>query len=331
MEISKIKYLTSDQFDQVNDMWNAEFPTTLNNRFSLLLENVANYNHYIIEENGKVLAWAADFEKEGQLRFSIIVKNDQQGKGFGKILINRLKRDLGEFFGWVIDCDDYSRQNGEIYRSPLAFYQKNGFDVLADIRSDSDLIKAVKIRNSPKIFAETERFILREILPSDVDGMFELDSDQDVHQYLGNNPFTKKEQSSDTILFIRQQYLDYGIGRWAIIEKVTNNFVGWTGLKFISDLTNNHQNYYDLGYRIIKKYWGKGIATETAIASLQYAFENLNTNEVYAIADSRNKNSQNILKKVGLCHLETFKLDGFPHEWFKITKDKYSNVTTKKQ
>jgi len=35
---------------------------------------------------------------------------------------------------------------------------------------------------------ETERFYLREILPTDVDGFFELDSDEDVHRYLGNNP-----------------------------------------------------------------------------------------------------------------------------------------------
>lgn len=39
-----------------------------------------------------------------------------------------------------------------------------------------------------KIYAETERLILREILPTDVDALFELDSDPDVHRYLGNNP-----------------------------------------------------------------------------------------------------------------------------------------------
>ena len=34
-----------------------------------------------------------------------------------------------------------------------------------------------------KIFAETDRFLLRELLPSDIDGMFELDSDPEVHKY----------------------------------------------------------------------------------------------------------------------------------------------------
>lgn len=175
------------------------------------------------------------------------------------------------------------------------------------------------------ILIETERLILREILPTDIDGMFELDSDKDVHRYLGNNPVTNKEEIVSVINFIRQQYNDNGIGRWAIIDKNTNQFMGWGGLKFVTDLTNNHKNYYDLGYRLIKKYWGKGIATEAAIASLRYAFDQLNTDEVYAMADCNNNGSNKILEKVGLSFIEKFELDGIEHNWYKITKTEYEN------
>jgi RimJ/RimL family protein N-acetyltransferase len=164
-----------------------------------------------------------------------------------------------------------------------------------------------------KTFAETERFILREILPTDVEGMFALDSDPEVHIYLGNKPVTDKSQTVDVIHFIRQQYINNGIGRWAIIDKITNEFIGWSGLKFVTELTNNHQNYYDLGYRLIKKYWGKGIATETAIASLDYAFNELNATDVYAMADCKNVGSNKILIKVGLKFIETFELEGIKH------------------
>lgn len=174
-----------------------------------------------------------------------------------------------------------------------------------------------------KIFAETERFILREILSSDMEGFFELDSDPEVHKYLGKNPVTSKQQIIDVINFIRQQYAENGIGRWAIIDKKTNAFIGWTGLKFVTDWTNNHKNYYDLGYRLIQKYWGQGIATETAIASLNYAFEQLNTDEVYAMADCKNEGSNKILKKIGLRFIEKFDLDGVEHNWYKIEKKEY--------
>ena len=176
-----------------------------------------------------------------------------------------------------------------------------------------------------KIFVETERLILREILPTDVDGLFELDSDPEVHRYLGNKPVTDKDQIVDVINFIRQQYIDNGIGRWAIINKKTNDFIGWTGLKFVTDLTNNHKNYYDLGYRLIKRYWGQGIATETAIASLQYAFDKLDASEVYAMADCENDGSNKILNKIGLTFIETFDLDGIKHNWYKIDKTEYEN------
>ncbi len=177
-----------------------------------------------------------------------------------------------------------------------------------------------------KIFLETERLILRELLPSDIDGMFELDSDPEVHKYLGNKPVTSREQISDVINFIRQQYIDNGIGRWAIIDKKTNNFIGWTGLKFVTELTNHHKNYYDLGYRLIRKYWGKGIATETAIASLKYAFEELKTNDVYAISDCENKGSNKILRNVGLKFIERCDFNGIEHNWYRITKDEYENL-----
>lgn len=169
-----------------------------------------------------------------------------------------------------------------------------------------------------KIFVETKRLLLREILPTDIDGMYELDSDPEVHSYLGNKPVKNKEEVADIINFIRQQYTDNGIGRWAIIDKKTNAFMGWAGLKLITNETNHHNNYYDLGYRLIKKYWGQGIATEAAIATLQYAFEKLNTNEVYAIADSDNTGSNKILKKIGFTFIEDFNLDSVKHNWYKI-------------
>jgi ribosomal-protein-alanine N-acetyltransferase len=171
-----------------------------------------------------------------------------------------------------------------------------------------------------KIFAETERLILREILPIDRNGLFAIDSDPDVNIYLGNNPVENIEKIDDIIKFIRKQYVENGIGRWAMVEKSTNNFIGWTGLKLVRELTNNHIDYYDLGYRLNKSYWGKGFATEAAKASLQYGFNTLNLNKIYAIADSKNVASRNVLEKVGLKYIETFTYIDTDHDWFEMQK-----------
>ncbi len=174
-----------------------------------------------------------------------------------------------------------------------------------------------------KIFAETDRLIIRELLPTDVDGMFELDANPEVHKYLGNNPIKNKEQAANNIAFIQQQYIDNGIGRWAIIDKVSGDFVGWTGLKYITELINNKKNYYDIGYRLKQKYWGKGIATESAIASIKYAFTTLNIKEIYAIADCNNEGSNTILKKLGMQFIETFIYEGTEHNWYKLKQEDF--------
>ena len=173
-----------------------------------------------------------------------------------------------------------------------------------------------------EIFVETERLILREILPSDDDGMFELDSDPEVHKYLGRQ-VKSIEESRAIIADIRKQYMDCGIGRWAMIEKTTNDFIGWTGLRLITIPRNNHSNYYDLGYRLIKRYWNRGFGTESAIASVDFGFENLKLSEIYATADMNNTGSRNVLSKAGLKYVETFNDEGYDCGWYKISRDEW--------
>lgn len=147
MEIIKTKDLTVIQFQQINQLWNEEYPLKLKDRFGMLLDGIENYSHYLIEDDDKnILAWAVEFEKDNETRFSIIVNKKQQGRGLGNLLINRLKVDLDEFYGWVIDHNDDKKENGENYQSPLSFYIKHDFEVLENIRIDTDMLKAVKIR-----------------------------------------------------------------------------------------------------------------------------------------------------------------------------------------
>ena len=169
-----------------------------------------------------------------------------------------------------------------------------------------------------RIFVETDRLILRELLPQDELGMFELDSDPEVHRFLGNQPVKDMERIREVITFVRQQYVDNGIGRWAMVEKQTNQFIGWTGLKLVKEEFNHHINYYDLGYRLIRKYWGKGYATEGAIASIHYGFDTLRVEEIFATTDALNITSANVLKKAGLNFIESFVDEGSPYYWFSI-------------
>lgn len=164
---------------------------------------------------------------------------------------------------------------------------------------------------------ETPRLILRDLLTQDAEDMFKMDSNPLVHQYLGNKPITTITEAHENIAFIRKQYIDFGIGRWAVIEKETGLFAGWAGLKWIAEEMNNHQNFYDLGYRLLPQFWGKGIATEAAKASFDYAFNELKVNTLYAITHVENLTSRHILEKIGFNFVETFKFQDFDCNWLK--------------
>lgn len=171
-----------------------------------------------------------------------------------------------------------------------------------------------------KIFAETERLILRELIPGDAPGIFALDSDAEVQRYVGNKPLTHIDQATAVIDFIRKQYEEHGIGRWAMIDKSTQEFLGWTGLKLIRTEINHHQHFYDMGYRLIRKHWGKGYATESALASVRYGFDVLQLSEIFAMADSGNLASQHVLEKAGMTYVNDFMYEGDPHRWYEIRK-----------
>ncbi|MCX6352924.1 MAG: GNAT family N-acetyltransferase [Bacteroidetes bacterium] len=179
-----------------------------------------------------------------------------------------------------------------------------------------------------KFYIETDRLILREFQLTDDVGMFELDSDPEVHKYLGNKPVETIDECRTTIESVLNQYIENGIGRWAIIEKLSGNFVGWAGLKLMKTTINNHIDFYDSGYRLIQKYWGKGYATEATKASLQYGFRQMNLKEIYGITHIENLKSRRVLEKSGLRFIEHFiwpEWHNIKCNWLKITKEEWED------
>jgi ribosomal-protein-alanine N-acetyltransferase len=163
---------------------------------------------------------------------------------------------------------------------------------------------------------ETERLILRELDLPDANGMFELDSDPEVVKYLNRAPVSSIEESIEVIKFIRSQYQKFGIGRWAVIEKNTGEFIGWSGLKLATDNINGHTNFYDIGYRLISRHWGKGYATESAKVALAYGTDILKTDKIYGMCHIENLASKKVLEKIGLVSTTIFMHDNCPHYWF---------------
>lgn len=168
------------------------------------------------------------------------------------------------------------------------------------------------------LILETERLLLRPFELSDDKALFALDSNPKVHLYLGNNPATKIERVQENIKSIQNQYEQNGIGRFAIILKDTNEFIGWAGLKFITEEENNHINFYDIGYRLREEFWGKGYAHEAAVKWLDHAFRTMKIPTIYASAHIDNIGSNKILKKIGLNQNGQFLWNELTCNWYEL-------------
>lgn len=175
------------------------------------------------------------------------------------------------------------------------------------------------------IYIETERLILRQLEYTDENDLFEMDSDPEVHLYIENNPVKSIAEIQNAIKMLKKQYEENGIARWAVIDKLTHECIGWSGLKYFRQPLNNHNNFYELGYRFKKKHWGKGFATESSIAILNFGFKHLNVEKIFAITDPKNINSKKVLTKLGFNFQETFDYEGDPTDWFELKKSTWEN------
>jgi RimJ/RimL family protein N-acetyltransferase len=158
---------------------------------------------------------------------------------------------------------------------------------------------------------ETSRLYLREFTSSDVDIFFDLNRDSAVTVYTQDQVSDHAHAQRLLEEVILPQYTKYGHGRWAVFTKEDERFIGWCGLKFLVD---NHE--VDLGYRFKKAEWGKGFATESAKASLDYGFEKCGLRQVVGRSLPANLASIHVLEKCGMSFIKEEDIDGLLHRTY---------------
>lgn len=163
------------------------------------------------------------------------------------------------------------------------------------------------------IILETPRLYLRRFTESDADVslVYALNSDAEVLKYL-HEPTLKDASHARQMLrnTILPQY-EHNLGRWAIHLKQGDEFIGWCGLKHRPELKE-----IDLGYRLKKAAWGKGYATESAAACLDYGFKKLQLYRITGRAHVDNLPSLAILQKIGMQYVRDEIVDNCPVKTF---------------
>jgi RimJ/RimL family protein N-acetyltransferase len=175
------------------------------------------------------------------------------------------------------------------------------------------------------VFLETERLILRRFTDTDADAelVFELDSDPEVTRYLSpprGGPVALPSAAAyrERIRTVwLSQYAHPGRGCFATFEKSTGAFVGWFFIrsapdyKFAKEAGWTRPTDLELGYRLRRAAWGRGLATEAAGALVCRSLADPEVTAVVAAALVTNRASWRVMEKIGMVHVRDFTIPGF--------------------
>ena len=146
---------------------------------------------------------------------------------------------------------------------------------------------------------QTQRLILREIEPPDAFDLTSLFSSPDVQRYL----FDAVAPDADWVLaFIDTSVRDFdrrGLGMWAARLLAQDVIVGVTGFRDFHDPPR-----MELLCALRPDHWGKGLATEMAAASVEYAFAKTAIDHVRASTDAPNQASIAVMERLGMGLIE---------------------------
>ncbi len=105
---------------------------------------------------------------------------------------------------------------------------------------------------------------------------------------------------------------------WHIEMRETPGFIGWCGIFPLED-----SGLMEIGYRFQRAAWGRGLATEAAVAALDHGFRELRLDPIVAVSDPDNAASHKVLHKIGLRAAGTARHYGRELPFFELGRDEY--------
>ena len=151
---------------------------------------------------------------------------------------------------------------------------------------------------------KSDRLGFRNWINSDIPKLAEINSDPQVMEFFPSIP--NYQQTEEFIERMKKQFTEKGFCYFAVDKLIDNEFIGFVGI--------SEQNYeseftpcVDIGWRLSRKEWNKGFATEGAKKCLEFAFNNIGLTSVKSICPIINERSERVMKKLGMNKKMTFK------------------------
>lgn len=154
------------------------------------------------------------------------------------------------------------------------------------------------------IVAETTRLLLKQFSPDEAEYFYLLNADPEVIKFTGDVAFGDVEEAR-AFLVNYNHYQRYGFRRWSVYLKESETYLGFCGLNY-----SPAANEVDVGFRLYRRFWNLGYATESAKAALKTGFEVYSLEKILGRAMEANLASQRVLLKLGMKLAKSFTADG---------------------
>lgn len=147
----------------------------------------------------------------------------------------------------------------------------------------------------------TRRLLLRHWLSRDREPFAAMNADPEVMEHF---PGLLSRADSDTFVARAEAGLaTRGYGLWAVEERATGRFLGFTGLNpvafeapFVDGTT------VEIGWRLRRDAWGRGYAQEAARAARDFAFGGVGLREIVSFTSTTNLRSSHVMERIGMTH-----------------------------
>ena len=143
---------------------------------------------------------------------------------------------------------------------------------------------------------ETERLVMRRLLPSDARDMYEYASRHDLTKYLLWDPHPDISYTADYLAYLQERYDIGDFFDWALVLKDSGKMIGTAGFTNF-DLPNNTA---EIGYVLNPTYHGRAFATEAASRVVDFGFTVLGLSRICAVCMKENQASLGVMRKIGM-------------------------------
>ena len=150
---------------------------------------------------------------------------------------------------------------------------------------------------SPRI--ETERLILRRWQDNDLDAWAAICADAEVMKYISDGKTRTRTQCAAMLMEFDAQWEERGYSFFAMELRESNRFIGFTGF-YSPGFLPEIMPAIEIGWRLSRYHWGRGLATEAARAALAYAWDHLDIDRLVSIVHLDNERSANLCLKLGM-------------------------------